>query len=777
MSESGELWVPVMEAEPEEAVVRRWNAAQQWARVRRLFRDDFELPQDRAGRDFAPLALIAIAVGFNLWVLRAEILPVLYPNDSSVHFSMVRWALQRMRDGHLPFDGWYPYLGLGSSLFHHYQSLPHILTSGLALAIGPDWAFSISLYVLLASWPISVYLGARLLGWERWVAGGAALVSPLLVSAPAYGYELGSYAWRGYGMWSQLWAMWLVPLAWGLSWRAVSRSRPVRYAVAALVVGLTAAFHFLTGYLALLVLGVWVLVRPSEFFKRLGRAAVVGVGALLIISWVVVPLLLDSQWTNQSQYLKGAFWFDSFGAPRVLAWLFTGQIFDSQRIPVISGLVAVGTLVCIARFGRDERARALLGVMLLSLLLFFGRPTLGPVLKLLPGSDDLLLHRYIMGVHMSGILLAGVGAAWLGLAALGQLRRLASRVEPAVVTATVLVLGVGFLTPAWVERQAFFQNGGRWIREQRSADATDGAVLRSLVDEAQARAPGRMYAGMLKDSCSDYRLGTVPVCEALLGYDAYGIGFVLRTTSLSSDFEANFDETNPAHYDLFNVRYVILPADREPSVPATLIRREGGNTLWEVRTSGYLDVVDTVSPPIPADRSNLFQRAGFFLQSDQLPAGRYPTIAFAGEAAAPSTLPGGETASGAAGEIEFERAALADGEVAGQFVAYRPATVILKSSFDPRWRVTVDGVEVEPEMVAPSFVGRRVPAGRHWIVFRYEPFPRYDLLLLVGALVFAGMWLWPDRAAGPRSLGRRVVARARSRLRRGPGETGDGSSG
>ena len=34
-------------------------------------------------------------------------------NDSGLHESMTRWAAARMRDGHNPFDGWYPYLGLG----------------------------------------------------------------------------------------------------------------------------------------------------------------------------------------------------------------------------------------------------------------------------------------------------------------------------------------------------------------------------------------------------------------------------------------------------------------------------------------------------------------------------------------------------------------------------------------------------------------------------------------------------------------------------------------
>jgi hypothetical protein len=753
--------VPVQGAERDGFVAGPRRSKTRPVRVRRRGNINFELPEETPGRDVAPLAIVAMAVCFNLWILRAEILPVLFPNDSSVHLSMVRWALDRIRDGHVPFDGWYPYLGLGSSLFHHYQSLPHNLTAVLALGIGADWAFSIMLYVLLATWPISVYLGARLLGWERWVAAAAALVSSLLASTPGYGYELGSYAWRGWGLWSQLWAMWLMPLAWGFSWRAVSQSKPTRYAVAALVVGLTAAFHFLSGYLAFLVLGVWVLIRPGEFLRRLGRAVLVGLGALLIISWVVVPLLLDSRWTSQSQYLRGKYWLDSFGARRVLGWLFTGQLFDGTRtIPVISALVGVGAIVCISRFRHDERARALLGVMLLSLLLFFGRPTLGPALKLLPGSSDLLLHRYIMGVHMAGILLAGVGAAWLSLIVLGAMRRLMPQVARPATAAAVVLLGMGVLAPAWAERWGTFdRQGGDWIRQQRTVDASPDAVIHSLVQEAQARGPGRVYAGMWHDSCTAAMEGLVAGCQALLGYQVDSIGFSLRTTSLASDFEANFDDTNPAQYDLFNVRYVILPAGRQPSVPASLIEQEGGAALWEVETSGYVDVVDTVPPPIAANRSDLYQQAGFFLQSDLLAQGRYPTVAFADEPAAPPTLNRGEQPPGAAGSVEFEDDALADGTVTVQVVANRPAMVVLKSSFDPRWQVIVDGVPLGPQMVAPSFVGRTVPPGPHTLVFRYQPFPSYDVLFSIGALAFLGLWFGPG-----------ILSRGRGRSHPAPDE-------
>ena len=85
--------------------------------------------------------------------------------------------------------------------------------------IGPQQAFSWTLYLLLALWPLSIYWAGRLLGWSRWASASSAVISPLLVSVTGYGYEHQSYVAIGNGLWSQLWAMWTLPLAWGFSWR------------------------------------------------------------------------------------------------------------------------------------------------------------------------------------------------------------------------------------------------------------------------------------------------------------------------------------------------------------------------------------------------------------------------------------------------------------------------------------------------------------------------------------------------------------------------------
>ena len=691
-----------------------------------------------------PLAIVGLAVAFNLWVLRAQLIQVPYLNDGVVHTSMVRWARYRIQTGHVPLDGWYPFLNLGWSRFHHYQSLPHVLTAYVSVFTGTEGAFRWSLYLLLSTWPISVYVGARLFGFDRWAAALAALISPLIVSIRTNGYEYGSYTWQGWGTWSQLWGMWMLPLAWGTSWRAVSGKGS--YAVGALMVGLTIAVHFLTGYLALLCIGIWALLKPSDVWRRLARAAVTGAGALLVASWVIVPLLADSKWVAQSEASRGTFYYDSFGAHRIMRWLVTGRIFDARRLPILTLIVALGLVVSLMRWRRGEGVRPVLAAGGLSLVLYFGRPTLGPALRLLPGGGDLFLNRYIVGVHLAGVLLGGAGLAWLGSAVLGTSMGLSSgrqRGRWSLAVGVVLVAAcVAGLSPAWRERASSAARGTRLIERQRSVDAAQGPGLDALIRRAQDMGGGRIYAGLPTNGGNVYRIGFVPVYAWLTYRQVDEVGFTRPAGPLSAPMEARFDQRRLADYDLFNVRYLILPLGQQPLVPATLVQTRGQNALWTARTSGYLEVVDTVAP-VSADRSDIGRRVGWFLRSHLLDQGLYPTIRFAGASAAPATVRPSSRPPGAAGKILSEVDRLADGRVSGLLVTRRRAMVLLKATFDPRWRVTVDGRVFPPQMVAPSFVGTVLPPGRHSITFTYVPYPNYQWLLGLGLVTLLVLRMAP----------------------------------
>lgn len=699
----------------------------------------------------APLLLVALAVGFNLFVLRSELAKVADLNDTGVHISMVRWAQHRFESGSLVFDGWYPRLALGLPQFHQYQSLPHIIGGAIATVVGAERTVTWTNYLGLSLWPICMYITVRLFRFDRWTAACTALLAPLVSSVTAYGYEHASYVWRGNGVWSQLWGMWLFPLALALSWRAVSRGKG--YALAALAVGLTIACHFLTGYLALLSLGIWVVIVPSEFLKRLRRAAVVGIGGALAAAWVVVPLLVDSKYAGRTEYNVGTFWADSYGGRQVMEWLFTGELFDHGRWAILTLLVGVGAVLCAVRFLQDERSRALLVFTVVGILLFSGRDTIGFAIDLLPGGKDLLLHRFIIPVHLGGLLLAGIGSAWLAKRAYAAMTGWRPRWSHVVVVATLIVAGLVILFPAWRERATFDAQGARWLNIQRQSDAVSGRDFTELAREAATLGGGRIYAGSAA-AASPESVGYVKGYAYLLDADVDAVGFTLRTLSLSDDVETRFDASNPAHYNLYNVRYLILPAAQDPPVKATRVRTQGDWTLWQVPTTGYLQVVDT-TPAIVADRTDIGQRTADFLSSDAPAEGRIPVIAFGGDSAAAPTDPNGATVGeGSPGSVSVQFERPDDGVFGGTVDANRPSVVMLKTTYHPRWKVTVDGKPAKTQMVAPSFIGVAIPAGQHTVEFTYEPYPDYWILFLVGFLTLVAL------AVVPRVWARRRRARS-----------------
>jgi uncharacterized membrane protein YfhO len=89
-----------------------------------------------------------------------------------------------------------------------------------------------------------------------------------------------------------------------------------------------------------------------------------------------------------------------------------------------------------------------------------------------------------------------------------------------------------------------------------------------------------------------------------------------------------------------------------------------------------------------------------------------------------------------------------EGKFAGT-VTSRPPVVVLKESYHPRWRATVDGREVPTQMVALSLVAVAVPAGDHRVVFQYVPYSgwNYALLFALGGVTLIGLVMLDRRAS------------------------------
>jgi len=696
-----------------------------------------------------PWLLVALAVAWGLWELRPELRAVPYLDDSSVHQQMVRVAASRIRQGHLPLTGWFPYLGLGSPQYLHYQSLPSMLAGTLGTVFAPDAVFRWSLYLLLALWPLSVYWCGRLFGLSRWTAAAAAAVSPFLMSAAGIGYETKAYVWVGYGVWTQLWASWTLPLAWGFTYRALSSLRHALLAV--LFIMLTVALHFETGYLAFVPLVVWPFVVPSDLWRRLGRALVLGAAALAASAWVIVPLLDQSSWAARNQVLGGTGLENGYGARQMLDWLFTGHLYDDGRWPVVTILVGVGLAVCLWRWQSNRAGRALVTIWFVTLLMTFGRTTFGSLYRIVPGSSDIFIRRFQMGVQLSGILLAGIGIVFLGRLVLHATVRLFPEEqrgwvsEPAgrgLVAGICIVALVVVLAPAWSALDTYDGHNAANIGVQAAGDAAQEPQIDQLLAYVQDHPKGRVYAGTPTNWGTNFLVGDVPVFKYLESKDVDEVGYTLRTASLMTDPEYYFDESNPGDYPLFGIGYIITPADMAAPVAADKVACSGDYCLWSLPDAGYIHVYDTTGV-LTATRADVGSQSETLLASPLLREQRDLTVAFNGAAGSAPTAADAAALAGPPGHVVVENADLANGTAGAVVRTNRRATVVLSASYDPGWSAMVDGRPAPTVMVAPALVGVVVGPGVHRVAFRYGGYGSYDALFVLGLAVFAALALAP----------------------------------
>jgi hypothetical protein len=689
-----------------------------------------------------PLLAVAVVVAWNLWSLRSVTLPVAYLNDAAVHEEMVRFATKTILAGRLPFTSWFPYTGLGSAQYMRYQGLGSVLAGLVGTVFGAGTTFRWSMYLLISFWPFAIYASARLFGLRRRVALAAALLCSFMVSHTGIGFERGAYSWTGGAeVWTQLLASWTLPFAWASTWRAM---RDLRFAwLASALVGLTIAFHFESGYLGLLAVVVIALVAPGPLPRRLARGALVFAGSLVAAAWAIVPIVVFRGTSATNQFLANTPYVKGYGAHQVLAWLFTGQVFDARRsVPVISVIVLAGVLLAIACWQRAPVARAFLALFVASLLLSFGPITWGALADIVPAHADLYFRRFQMGAQLAGIYIAGAGAAWAWDTAYRLVRTFTGSRRWQRVLLTCVAAGAGgWLWPAFSEISKYDTSDAAVSAVQRRADATQGRMLAPLVAYIKAHGQGRVYAGLSSNWGSTFRVGYVPVFKYLLSQDVDEMTYIVPSLSLMLDAEGDFDEDNPADYPLFGVRYLLLPAGMSTPVPAREVMANGNYTLWQVASSGYVSLVQ-VTGVVSADRADIGSRFGVFLDEvgpHQEWAVRWPGLA------APSGVPAGTAPLGTSplgpGVVDGVQADLPAGALRTEVTLRAPADLVLSVAYDPGWHAWVDGRPSQTQMLAPALVGVDLGPGTHNVVFRYQGFAWYPELWLFGLLGLLGMGL------------------------------------
>ena len=326
------------------------------------------------------------------------------------------------------------------------------------------------------------------------------LVASLIVTPGILGFGYISYVWRGYGLYTQLWAMVLLPPALAMGYRVLREGRG--YFWATLLLAATLMSHVLYGYMAFLTLGILTFIQPIQFklpwntsdasatraqrrrtgpnsgpayliersrrsptagtpvstspisnlrslvkdiWRRWRRLAILLLLVVAVTSYFLVPIFLDRQYLNRSVWHTSTM-YDSHGHSAVLLGLIEGNIFDFDRFPVLTILVFVGFVICFLRW-RKERYWIPVVIFSLWLLLYFGRSTWGSLIDLLPMSRFLHMHRFIAGIHLGGICLIAIALA-------APWRWAVSRRNVWYVAAALALTSL-VLLPVYIERRSY----------------------------------------------------------------------------------------------------------------------------------------------------------------------------------------------------------------------------------------------------------------------------------------------------------------------------------
>ena len=431
----------------------------------------------------------------------------------------------------------------------------------------------------------------------------------------------------------------------------------------------------------------------------------------------------DAGWTVNDEFSRGTIYDDSFGARKILVWLGTGDLLDRGRLPLITILAGVGLVFAVIQARRREPPRVLIGLGLVSMVLFFGRPTLGFVIDLLPGGGDLFLRRFINGVHLAALYLAGLGLMFLVNLLMALLRRWKLSPKPVIAIALVVAAAAGhprrdragaLRTPGWpMDRRTGPVRSDR-RRRLRGARWSDPATWVRTGSSPSSAAPASRDTGSGRCRPSRRLLTSRPTRS--------GSPDPLVPPSPA---EYRFAIGDPDMRDLFGVRYVIWPEDRQ--LPAAQrVAQVGRHVLWGVpryrlprrgrhdraggRGPGEHRPADVIDPAVGVVRASLRAHRGVRRTGRPL---RRPSV--------PTNSP--RKASGHGRERNGPSCRRA--RSAGSVEMDRPGVVLFKVSYDPRWAATVDGEPGRstdarsPALVGVSVAGKATTRSRS----RYQAVP------------------------------------------------------
>jgi len=689
----------------------------------------------------ATVLLIVLAQALVTW---PEIYTASNRNTDSVnHYNMTRHMVDAVEHGGNPLDFWSPEISLGVPMVRTYQPLAHMLVAGAYFALGKTvplitvLAWARFLFALIL--PLSFYACMLMLEFSPLTAAAGALLLPMIDGPGQGGMGLDIRTWVSFGIYPQEVATKLLLLSIGLCYRAIRYGK--RIALAGAVLGLTCLAHLMFGWMGAVMACALALLPDATLPRtvRIRRTVALGAVAAVITVFQLVPLFTDGYLINRARF-EPAEKFDSYGAAKVLQWLFTGGLMDWDRLPVLTLLGAAGFALVVWRWRKTRKIAApelfILSGFVFWLLVFFGRSTWGILLLVLGIGSDFHLHRLLSPVQICFLALGGIALAALW-------REMVRRWSPlAAVVATALLLA-----PMIVERVTFmnWHEGQGW--ETLAKVREELPTLNQAISLALERG-GRVYAGSPATWENAFRIGYTPVSTFTIMRLAPAVSFAYNTSVFPADAMSHFNELKPEQYRLFNIRSVIAPS--QGSVPSFLtpVADFGRFRLLNAPGEGYFGLVD-VGAAAAVTRDTVQDIVDPWMKSDWLEKDEYIWLDLTGSAPndLPRVSPGGAIPPLAQpavppGMVTKERQT---GQIyEADFDAARPAFALFRMTYHPCWKVYLDGQPQKTAMLTPGFVGAAVPAGKHHLLCRYEP-GNAKLWMAVACVVLTALLLASER--------------------------------
>lgn len=747
------------------------------------------------------ITLLVFSVGFNLWLYRNEPTAVIDPNDNAFQYGLIDRTNQIWDYAsrvcpkaitypfcHLSLltDHWVPNWAEGYNLPYYYSHIPQILIVGsyrlFHLPIPLFQYYHVIIYVLLCLFPLSLFLAFRIMSFPWLTAGLAALLASLISTDGLYGIDQASFLWRGWGLSSQLFALFWFPLVVASAVRYSQAADRLRFVLPVILfLVLATAGHLGIGMMAFMAVAV-ILLSPAlvsllrqqaqkqvlqELVTGLKKTLYSTVPALFVLSYWIVPAFLENNFHNTS--LWDPVWkFNSFGAVEVITKLVSGDLFDFGRLPIYTFLVIIGCFAALLKTQDDRDHAPFSFLFFFFLVLFFGRTTWGGLIDLVPGMSEFHGHRFIVGLHLAGLFLAPIGCMWL----ITGISRIICRIFHIHNHTLVDMMGYCFvvififltLVPQIISYAKYNDTLIAEANEQYKVAKPDSDVLISTLQALQKEKPGRVYA-LRGNEGKNFRIASTPYYMYLSTYGIPTVLWLPETWSPNSDTEQFFSEDNPSHYALYNIRYVVTPKDGKTPQPFWKpLQQTNSWMLYEVQTDGYI-AAGTAPSVVYSSKNAFINLVHLWIQSAYPDRQVFPELQLTKPAAQGSHInlpwfwmldavtyrtPDAKQHSLAAEPPVYvnpadelpmritEQTDDADMRFSATVEVTAPCPaciVVLRETFHPSWTATVNGKRVTPIIVFPFFTAIRLETpGAYTIMYSYAPTAAKMLLFVFGVL-------------------------------------------